>query len=165
VHAANGHRLSDGRVVILSPWQDDHQRLWQLVKIHPSLRENLSTALEQLPAGELADNIVDAALHLDKARQLLGDAELRVPCRLWTISPETARPPVYLGLMPLPHLELAPDLQGESLVAREFRPFLRSLFELREDAATILNHLVGRARMDATGPCSWLGRLACEFSS
>jgi hypothetical protein len=162
VHAANGRKLSEGRVVILSPWSRNTQRLWQLVKIHQSLREALSAAVERLPAGALAEAFFDAAAHLHRARLLLNDQDLSVPCSLWTVSAELDRPPVYLGLMPDPGAGAREEPDGEGLIEREFTPLLRSVVREREDGASVIEQILSRSGPHAKGERAWVRRLVAE---
>ena len=162
IHANNSPLLSAGRAVILSPWHDGTHRLWQLVRIHRSIREELASAVENLPAGPLADMILASAEHLGRARAAVGDSDLRIKCSLWNVSAELNQRPVYLGLMPEPHQQGAPESVGEDLIEREFGPFLRTTLMSREDRDSILRELERRHVTTAGGEQYFLARIAAQ---
>lgn len=162
VHAINHQLLSTGRAVILSPWQDGTHRLWQLVRIHRSLREALASAVENLPAGPLAEMILASAEHLGRARTALGDSDLGIKCSLWNVSAELNQRPLYLGLMPEPHYQGAPESVGEDLMEREFGPFLRTTLQVREDRVSILRELERRHVATLSGEQNFLARIAAQ---
>lgn len=161
VHATNNQMLSSGRAVILSPWLDGTHRLWQLVRIHRSLREALASAVENLPAGPLAEMILTSAEHLGRARVAIG-TQLGIKCTLWTVSAELNQRPVYLGLMPEPHSQGAPESEGADLMEREFGPFLRNTLGVREDRDSILRELERRHVSTAGGEQNFLARIAAQ---
>ena len=162
IHANNSPLLSAGRAVILSPWHDGTHRLWQLVRIHRSMREELALAVENLPAGPLAEMILASAEHLGRARAAVGDSDLGIKCSLWNVSAELNQRPVYLGLMPEPHQQGARESEGEDLIEREFGPFLRTTLMSREDRDSILRELERRHVTTAGGEQYFLARIAAQ---
>jgi hypothetical protein len=148
VHAVNERQLSPGRAVILSPWADRTHRLWQLVRLQPSLRERLDEGFEVLPASALAGMLLQAASHLVRAHKSLREAGLAVRCSLWSVSAQLDHPPVYLGLLPPQTLGEPMDCADtpDQVVEREFLPWMQACLDRRPDRDHVARDLCARAR-------------------
>lgn len=141
LHAANVQHLSQGRTVILADAGAGRFRLWQLVRVMHALRERLLACVADADADRLAHELQRAALHLLRAQRSFASNDVTLPCTLWTVSGDLDRPPVFVGLMPKPGAPPVEELTGPELLAREFRPLLRSLQSERPDYRRIVEAL------------------------
>lgn len=123
-HAVGSEFLSDDRALMLAPVGDSQFRLWQLVRVFPSLREGM---LGDGTAAEFAVKLREAAQHLLRARAALAALRLNLRCSLWTIGQNDKHQTVFVGLMPSPTESVRPDLEGASLIERELLPIIRSV--------------------------------------
>jgi signal recognition particle receptor subunit beta len=127
-HAQHSSLLSPGRALILADASDSTQRLWQLVRVEPSLRERLlQHDLFDMEVSALADEVCAIAEHLMVARQRIDESGLPLRCSLWTIDGTLTRAPRFVGLMPTPTGQVDPEPDGELLLTRELLPQLRLL--------------------------------------
>lgn len=141
LHASNLHRLSSGRTVILADAGSGRFRLWQLVRVSPSLREHLLSAFSSEGSDALARELLAAAIHLLRARQSFRGADTSLPCTLWTVSGDLHRHPTFVGLMPKPGANPREEASAESLLAREFRPLFYHLKSERADYPHVVRAL------------------------
>ena len=149
LHAANQHRLSVGRTVILADAGHGRFRLWQLVRVSHALRERLLTVFEDAPTSDLARELEQAAHHLLRARRTFNGGDVCLPCTLWTVSGDLQRQPTFVGLMPKATLERRPETSEAELLEREFRPLLRQLRGEREDYPALVSALSREGFEDA----------------
>ena len=141
LHAANLHRLSPGRTVILADAGGGRFRLWQLVRTSYALRERLVTSCADADADTLARELESAAFHLLTARRNFDGTDVRLPCTLWTVSGDLQRQPKFVGLMPKPHAERLDQPSDEKLIEREFRPLFLNLRNERSDFDAVIDAL------------------------
>lgn len=125
VHVAASDLLSADRALMVASAGASQFRLWQLVRVFPSLRERL-LGDDHSPA-DFATKLCEVARHLMQARTLVGALRMNLRCSLWTIGANDAHRPVFVGLMPGPHEVVAPEVEGSALMAREFLPILRAI--------------------------------------
>jgi signal recognition particle receptor subunit beta len=150
LHAANLHRLSTGRTVILADAGGGRFRLWQLVRVAASLRERILTTAVDGGTELLAREIQAAALHLLRARQAFHGSDVCLPCTLWTVSGDLHRDPTFVGLMPKPGAERREEESTTGLLEREFRPLLHHLKLERRDYPEIVRALACEHGVGAT---------------
>jgi hypothetical protein len=145
--------------VILADAGASRQRLWQLVRVEPALRERLASAIVQDDPDAVADGISDVANRLAAARAWFCEASLSLPCTLWTVADQSSYRPVYVGLMPRTagnHVELSP----RALIQRELSPHLRELRRTRFDYPEVEARVIERGRAGANdGPAAWVADL------
>jgi signal recognition particle receptor subunit beta len=140
VHVAAAGLLSPDRALMVASAGPAQFRLWQLVRVFPSLRERLLG--EDHTLTEFATKLREVAQHLMLARSELAAFGVNLRCSLWTIGENELRQPVFIGLMPSPHEVTVPELDGAELLAREFAPIVRSVsknLSLSELAAHLQN--------------------------
>jgi signal recognition particle receptor subunit beta len=144
LHAASGALISAGRAVILADAGEGRQRLWQLVRVEPTLREALDAALSEAGPREVAAGVIEVAAELLASRDAFARAKAALPCTLWTVGvPRRARS-CFVGLMPMLG-EVQPEPEGDALLERELLPHMRALRRLRVDFAEVQRELVSRA--------------------
>jgi hypothetical protein len=149
LHAANLHRLSPGRTVILADAGHGRFRLWQLVRVSHALRERLLGVFEEAPTSELARELEEAAHHLLRARSAFNGGDVCLPCTLWTVSGDLQRYPKFVGLMPKAAPACAEETTESKLLEREFRPLLRQLRSERDDYRKLVSALAGDGIADS----------------
>jgi len=133
LHTAVTEQVSAGRAVILAEAGDGRLRLWQLVRVEPTLRERLAAALAQLEAEAVATGLTEVASRLLAARRRFSAGNASLPCTLWTVGDQTGYRPVYVGLMPRPRLPSTFEPHEGELLERELAPHLRELRRVRVD--------------------------------
>lgn len=144
-HAQHSSFLSPGRVLILADATDTSQRLWQLVRVEPSLRERLlQHDLHEMEVNALSDELCAIAEHLMLARQRISELGLPVRCSLWTIDGTVTSLPRFVGLMPSPNGSVDPEPEGDVLLTRELLPQLRQLSQ-RPDFGDVYGALRARS--------------------
>jgi signal recognition particle receptor subunit beta len=141
LHAANQHRLSSGRTVILADAGGGRFRLWQLVRVAHAIRERLVTHAAEADPTELARELQNAAYHLVRARRAFQGSDVCLPCTLWTVSGDLQRQPMFVGLMPKPGDDRVEEATGPDLLDREFVPLLKQLENDRADYRKIVDAL------------------------
>jgi hypothetical protein len=122
-HAATGRLLSRPRCIVLSETGDGQWRLWQIVAAERSLRELLSSRIEDLDPDEAARELAEAARLLCESQRLCGQARLPVSCTLDTIGRGEGDAPIYVGLMPSGE-EQAPRPSDPAGLARDLAPIV-----------------------------------------
>jgi hypothetical protein len=159
LHTSAGNQVSGGRAVILADAGASRQRLWQLVRMEPALRERLASAIVHDDPRAVASGVSEVANRLAAARAWFSEANLSLPCTLWTVADQTAYRPVYVGLMPRTagsNVELSP----RALIERELGPHLRELRRTRFDYPEIVAQVVELGRAGAgDGPAAWVADL------
>lgn len=143
LHAMHVAALSVGRALLLAEAGGGRHRLWQLMRVHASLRETLFEALSAAPPRDCAQALASAASHLLEARRVFRRTEARVPmpCTLWTVG--GARP-VFVGVVRIAREGGTRDIEeidGEELIARELGPVVRGLLRDRDDPEEVLGAL------------------------
>jgi signal recognition particle receptor subunit beta len=133
LHAANLHRLSGGRTVILADAGEGRFRLWQLVRVSHALRDRLLASMAEATARDLARELGAAASHLVRASHAFAGGDVSLPCTLWTVSGDLHHQPRFVGLMPKPGTDRADEMGASALLEREFLPLLRNLKNERDD--------------------------------
>jgi signal recognition particle receptor subunit beta len=129
-HAAARTLLSDQRCIVLHDGGDGSWRLWQIVRLQPSLRRRI---LDQLDGGDpigLARRITAATRLLHAAAALADATGLRLPCTIDTIGEDELERPRYIGLVPgSVHAGDAgaagPRVDGHAHMARELAAIAR----------------------------------------
>jgi len=116
LHVACHAFLSSSRCVVLAATGHGSFRLWQIVRVEPTLRGWLED-VDRLPTHEAALRLVDAATLLADADAAMERAGIALPCSLDTIGRADHRA-VYVGLMPMERLATrsAPERELESIV-------------------------------------------------
>jgi signal recognition particle receptor subunit beta len=150
VHGMLANHLSSGRILILADAGARRQRIWQMVRVEPTLHDRLRGALAA-PATEFAEMLYLGGAHLIEARARLVSAGVALACTLETIGGEIARRPLFVGLMPLEPRVPLPDRNDAELLAKEFGPALARLLARREDVREIAHHLEARASRSVVG--------------
>jgi len=154
LHATQQRKLSAGRTVILAPAGEGRQRLWQLVRVEQALRERLATSVSESDPEHVARELLDCASHLLHARADLHTPELSLACTLWTISADTQTPPRFVGLMPDASTQVVEELEGDALIAREFKPLLQVLRKQNSGYARIIAAIAHRRHQQHDGPAA-----------
>jgi hypothetical protein len=150
IHGLLANHLSSGRILILADAGARRQRIWQMVRVEPTLHDRLKGAVEA-PAKEFAEILYLGGAHLIEARARLAGAGVALACTLDTIGGEIARRPLFVGLMPLEPRAALPDRSDTELLAKEFAPALARLLARREDVREIARHLEARASRSVVG--------------
>ena len=172
VHAANLQRLSQRRVLVLAEAGARRYRLWQLVRIEPTLARRLEHSVSDADPLQLAIDLTHAAVHLLRARETLSTPRLTLPCTLTSISADWRQPPIFVdSLREDVDDEGNDEPHGAMLVVRELGPVLRVLARDRGDFTEIVAALVSAAEKQATRPqlaaaseaVRWLAGLAIEL--
>jgi signal recognition particle receptor subunit beta len=145
LHAASGSLISGGRAVILADAGAGRLRLWQLVRVEPTLRERLDAALAAPNAREVADGLLEVANQLLSAREALADAKAPFPCTLWTVGTPRGGRACFVGLLPMPDQGAELEPLGRALLERELAPHLRALRRVRVDFTELERDVVARA--------------------
>lgn len=125
LHALCSSLLSPDRALLLASAGPSQYRLWQLVRIFPSLRERLLEDLFE-PA-RLAEVLLGVGRQLVCARREVARLGVNLRCTLWTIGEGEQGRPMFVGLMPSPREAAAPELEWRTLIHRELTPTLRAL--------------------------------------
>lgn len=162
-HVAYESCLSAGRVVVLASAGLGRWRLWQVVRLHQALREQLALCLASNDCEAVAAELAHAAERLLSARRRLDAGEGCLPCNLWTIGAGDAPLPRYVGLMPGPRSELGAEPRETLLIERELGPLLETLMRERSDAQDVLRRLAqlpqeGRMSDEVAHTLARLGR-------
>ena len=137
VHASNVRRLSVGRALILAEAGRGRYRLWQLIRVHAPLREELVSHARATPK-ETATSLIDAAERLLRARRSLHDARLPLAVTLWTVGSERSQ---FVSLVTGRTL-VDEELDGYPLIRREFVPLFAHLKRERVDYNAVLRAVV-----------------------
>lgn len=125
LHAQCSSLLSPDRALLLASAGPSQYRLWQLVRIFPSLRERLLEDVFEPP--RLAEVLLDVGKQLVNARLEVARVGVNLRCTLWTIGEGEQGRPMFVGLMPSPRDVAAPELEWRPLIHRELAPTLREL--------------------------------------
>ncbi|HEX4495800.1 MAG TPA: hypothetical protein VIE43_09045 [Thermoanaerobaculia bacterium] len=132
-HSGGFERLSPHRCIALAETGWGGWRIWQVVRVEESLRQQLKAALETGPPERAADLLSAGISRLLAARAAFGSPP-PLPCRLDLIgrTDEVAEPPAYIGL--LPPVDWAPRadeaaIPDRALVEREIRPLVEAIPE------------------------------------
>jgi signal recognition particle receptor subunit beta len=124
VHTESGGFISPDRALMLASAGPSQFRLWQLVRIFPSLRERLLSEIRG--ADELSANLYELACRLVEARQEVAKLGINLKCSLWTIGENESGRPVFVGLMPSRQQSTVQELDWRAIIHREFLPIVRS---------------------------------------
>jgi signal recognition particle receptor subunit beta len=143
LHSASGALISSGRAVILADAGEGRQRLWQLVRVEPTLREALDAALSENEPREMAAGLIEVASQLLASRDAFASAKAALPCTLWTVGVPRRTRACFVGLMPALG-EAQPELDADALLERELLPHLRALRRLRVDFVEVQRELSAR---------------------
>ncbi len=125
LHTESGGFISPDRVLMLASAGPSQFRLWQLVRIFPSLRERLLGEVSS--ADELSTNLYELACRLVQARQEMARLGINLKCSLWTIGENESGQAIFVGLMPSVQESTAQELDWRAMVHREFLPIVRSI--------------------------------------
>lgn len=165
LHAANAGRVSLGRAVILADAGQGRFRLWQLVRVEVSLREQLVSAFAADDAQQVAAGILDVASRLLLAHSWFSQSSTFLPCTLWTVAATRSPRPSFVGLMPA-QIEPAPsENASDLLLEREIGPQLRELRRARVDFTEIcaaVSTLLARAGQEPAA--QQLGRVVAKVA-
>lgn len=150
VHASGQQRwLSAPRVVVLAPGGSGTWRLWQLVRVEESLRDQLQRAGAgaDATARGLLRRMLDTGRSLHVAMESLVLAPYRLPITVDTVGVPNGMP-VYIGLLPDPFLARTshpiPAEHRPTLLRRELSALASA--ELRRHAGTTFPSLRAVAR-------------------
>ncbi len=133
VHTQHERLLSPGRAVVLADAGEGRVRLWQLVRVVRSLREQLTDGLAHLSAEDLAHRLVDTAASLLSAQDAWTRAEVALTCSLWTVGTGSDHAARFVGLLPAGAARAPVQHEAGHLLRREFAPVLRAAAEERDD--------------------------------
>jgi signal recognition particle receptor subunit beta len=147
LHSGLASLLSNGRAVILADAGSGRMRLWQLVSIAPTLREQLDSSLEEREPVDVVSGVLEVSTLLARAREDLARSNL--PCTLWSVGYERERT-CFVGLMPMPY-SMCEELALDVLLERELTPQLRRMRRTRVDFARIVRELIARAEQAPAG--------------
>lgn len=140
IHSASAAVLSGDRCITLAEDHDGSSRLWQVVRVEPSLAERLDEASALAPR-EAAALLVECALTFLEAARVVPQAACRLPLTFAAIRAFRVGAP-YVGLMPAPAFVRAPEAcsaaMAEELLARELTPHLAALSERRAAVEEVL---------------------------
>jgi signal recognition particle receptor subunit beta len=161
VHGMLANHLSSGRVLMLADAGGQRQRIWQMVRVQPSLHDRLRGAIEA-SAAEFAEILYLSGAHLIEARARLLEAGVALACTVETIGGEIARRPLFVGLMPLEPATRLPDRGDAEFLAKEFGPALARLMPRRDDVEEIARQLEAKP---SRGLASVLARLVSTRST
>jgi signal recognition particle receptor subunit beta len=164
LHAAAGRQMSPGRVVSLADAGRGRLRLWQLVRVEPALRERLEATLASEDVETVAQGLVEVVRRLGAAREWFGEAQLELPCTLWTIGDADPSRPLYVGLMPRDTSSLSVEPTGPRLVERELAPHLRELRRSHANAGQLYARLTALTAVGTSESVAWLAELAGKIS-
>lgn len=131
--------LSPDRALMLAGAGPSRFRLWQLVRVLPSLREQLLA--DELTPVELAERLCEVGQCLLDARAAIESLGIGLKCSLWTIGRTEEARPAFVGLMPLMESATLTEPTGRTLLRREFLPILPAIarnMQLDELAAHII---------------------------
>ncbi|MBX3270625.1 MAG: hypothetical protein KF729_10205 [Sandaracinaceae bacterium] len=147
--AANQERLSRDRVVVLADTGDGRHRLWELMRVEPTLEDRLRGIAPDAPPETVARLLRDAADHLLRARRTF-EGEPSLPCSLRTVGGDMHRSPVFADLVPDGP---APTRPEERLLEEELGPIVDELTRARPDFETIRRNLLraGEVRRQSVG--------------
>lgn len=137
-HSGGFDRLSPQRCIALAETGGGAWRLWQVVRVEESLRQQLKTALETGPPEGAADLLSAGIGRLLEARAAFA-APPPLPCRLDLIgrigeTNELKGRPAYIGLLPPVDWAPRPEEAGmteRALIEREIRPLVGGAQEPR----------------------------------
>ncbi len=118
VHASGQRWLSAPRVVVLAPSGEGSWRLWQLVRVEESLRDQLMRGAGDASARGLLRRMLDTGRSLHAAMESLVLAPYRLPITVDTVGSSNGTP-LYIGLLPDPFLA-----RTSHPIAAEHRPTL-----------------------------------------
>jgi signal recognition particle receptor subunit beta len=147
LHASGTGILTASRALLLADVGGGRQRMWQLVRAEPSLRERL--AAPALDAESLARELEWIGDRLLEARASFEAAPMALPCTLWTVS--ASERPRFVGLMPGPGDDAEPEPDGEELLERELGPQLEELERQRSDYDVVRDRLRSLSRDRVVG--------------
>ncbi|HEY0254754.1 MAG TPA: GTPase domain-containing protein [Kofleriaceae bacterium] len=100
LHAASGTVLSSRRCIVLSESGDDGSwRLWQVVRVEESLRENMARALDEATPEHAIERLFEASKLLLDTVTRVAASPLDLPCTLDSVGIADGGA-VYIGLMP-----------------------------------------------------------------
>lgn len=140
LHAMHLKWLSTGRTLMLAPAGNGRHRLWQLIRVHTTLRERLLQLNERATPQAVAKEAFSVAYQLVAAREHLRTSGLELACTLWTVGVQGSEP-VFVALMPGPNEKLTSELRGAALIEREFAPVFRRWRSERADYPEITQSL------------------------
>ena len=139
-HTALGRLLSHPRAIVVAATGRGTWRLWQIVRIRPSLRDTLASALGVQDPREVASCFAHVGTLLVDLNSRRGEFPHLPPCTLDTVGPGEQQVE-FVGLLSslaLVH-ETSLNIPGnDELVRREFLPVVR---DWASDAAALLQPL------------------------
>ncbi|HEX7833636.1 MAG TPA: ADP-ribosylation factor-like protein, partial [Thermoanaerobaculia bacterium] len=103
LHASGQRWFSSPRVVVLAATGDGAWRLWQIVKVERSLRDDLVDGVADSSPQGLLRRLLDAGRLLFAATESLALAPCRLPISVDTVGASNGLP-LYVGLLPDPFL-------------------------------------------------------------
>ena len=112
LHAASAHVISSERCVVLSEDGSGHYRLWQIVRIEPSLRDEFNMALRGGPA-MIARGLLTMTRAFLLAAERFASAACWLPLSLRNVgAPDNGT--CFLGHMPHPQSARAPTARTQA---------------------------------------------------
>jgi len=126
-HTALGRLLSHPRAIVVAATGRGTWRLWQIVRIRPSLRDSLSSALGVQDPRVVADCFARVGTQLVELNSRRGDFPHLPPCTLDTVGPGELHVE-FVGLLPslaLVHETSLNIPSNDELLRREFLPVVR----------------------------------------
>lgn len=99
LHAASATAISSRRCIVLADAGDGSWRLWQVVRVEESLREQLSRAVDEGTPEQALHRLVQGGKHLLEAMARIAGTPCDLACTLDSIGSSNDGP-VYVGLMP-----------------------------------------------------------------
>ena len=112
--------LSPNRCLALAPAGSDRWRLWSIFRAEKTLAEALDNALQNSPASQLADKLVEIAHFLLQAARTFAQYDTLLPASLETVGYIDGQP-VYIGFLPMATTRTAK-------ASSEIEPFIRQHF-------------------------------------
>jgi signal recognition particle receptor subunit beta len=157
-HALCGTFLSRDRALLLASAGRRNFRLWQLVRVSPSLRERF---LGEMPsARDFARRLYEVARILGKARETVEALNVHLRCSLWTIGETDEKSPTFVGLMPSLGERARRESNLREVFERELLPIVRT-FTMTGHGREVMEYLEAQQDELATellGVVASLGR-------
>lgn len=137
LHAQHLRVLSTPRCIALASDGQGRWRLWQVLRIRPSLRDRLAATLDERDPASVADVLVDAAVRLAGIHEGMRACPAALELSLDTVG-VWSRETVYVGLVPSAGVSLDPF---DALILRLLGPILRDWTHVGDEVARALGRL------------------------
>jgi signal recognition particle receptor subunit beta len=116
--------LSPNRCLALAPASPSRWRLWSIFRAEKNLAEALDNELQNSPASQLADKLVEIAHLLLQAVRTFAQYDTPLPASLETVGYIDGQP-VYIGFLPTTTNNLT---TAAAVASAEIEPFIRQHF-------------------------------------